>query len=105
MSTTITGIVANGVVVPSSPLPEGARVDIHLQLIRPEVPPKLPGEFNDWEREGAGTVEMIERLAEAMEANEKQPRTSLADWAETKAEAWGTKLSSEEVDGFTGRRF
>ena len=28
MSTTITGIVTNGVVVPSSPLPEGASVEI-----------------------------------------------------------------------------
>ena len=30
MSTTITGVVTNGVVVPSAPLPEGARVEIHL---------------------------------------------------------------------------
>ena len=30
MSTTITGTVTNGVVVPSSPLPEGARVEIHV---------------------------------------------------------------------------
>ena len=30
MSTTITGVVTNGVVVPGSPLPEGARVEIRL---------------------------------------------------------------------------
>jgi hypothetical protein len=30
MSTTITGVVTKGVVVPSSPLPEGTRVEIHL---------------------------------------------------------------------------
>jgi hypothetical protein len=30
MSTTITGVVSNGVVVLSSPLPEGTRVEIHL---------------------------------------------------------------------------
>jgi len=30
MSTTITGIVKNGVIVPKSPLPEGTRVEIHL---------------------------------------------------------------------------
>ncbi len=30
MSTTITGVVTNGVIVPNSPLPEGARVEIHL---------------------------------------------------------------------------
>jgi hypothetical protein len=28
MSTTITGVVTNGVVVPSSPLPEGAKVEV-----------------------------------------------------------------------------
>ena len=28
MSTTITGVVTNGVVVPSSPLPEGANVEV-----------------------------------------------------------------------------
>jgi hypothetical protein len=30
MSITIMGVVKNGVVVPKSPLPEGARVEIHL---------------------------------------------------------------------------
>ena len=33
MSTTITGVVTNGVVVPNAPLPEGARVGIHLNWI------------------------------------------------------------------------
>ena len=35
----------------------------------------------------------------------KQSRTSLAEWAETNGELWGKKLSSEDVEGFTGRRF
>lgn len=39
MSTSITGVVSNGVVVPNSPLPEGARVEIQLQVARPEVSP------------------------------------------------------------------
>jgi hypothetical protein len=30
MSTTITAVVTNGIVVPSSPLPEGTRVEIHV---------------------------------------------------------------------------
>jgi len=34
MSTTITGAVTNGVVVPNSPLPEGAHVEIHLNAER-----------------------------------------------------------------------
>ena len=71
MSTTIIGIVANGVVVPNSPLPDGASVEILLQRDRLEVDPELQDEFDDWERAGAGTVEMIEQLAEEMEAHEK----------------------------------
>lgn len=31
MTTTITGIVTNGVIVPNPPLPEGTRVEIHMQ--------------------------------------------------------------------------
>lgn len=43
MSTTITGVVTNGVVVANSPLPEGARVEILVQPSRPEVPPAVAG--------------------------------------------------------------
>lgn len=39
MSTTITGVVANGVVVPNSPLPEGTRVEIQLHSTPQEVLP------------------------------------------------------------------
>ncbi len=35
----------------------------------------------------------------------KQPRTSLAAAAETNGEHWGKELSSEDVEGFTARRF
>jgi hypothetical protein len=35
----------------------------------------------------------------------KKPRTSLAVWAESNGEHWGKELSSENVEGFTGRRF
>jgi hypothetical protein len=71
MSTTITGVVTNGVVIPSSPLPEGAQVEIHLQN-RPEVTRELQEELDGWQRASAGTLEMVERLAEEMEANEKR---------------------------------
>jgi hypothetical protein len=37
--------------------------------------------------------------------DKKRPRTSLAEWAEANAENWGSRLSSEDVEGFTGRRF
>jgi len=81
MSTIIAGVVKNGVIVPNAPLPEGAAVEIHLNS-SPVVPSKL-----------------------AERPQEKQPRTSLADWADANAEHWGTQLNSEDVEGFTGRRF
>lgn len=69
MQQTITGIVTNGVVVPSSPLPEGTHVEIHLRM---EFTPEEREEFEGWERASAGTLEMVERLAEEMEADEKR---------------------------------
>ena len=39
MFTAITGVVANGVVVPSSPLPEGAEVEIQMKPVRSEASP------------------------------------------------------------------
>ena len=41
MSTTIMGVVTNGVVVPSSPLPEGARVEMRLADGSPRANPLL----------------------------------------------------------------
>jgi hypothetical protein len=72
MSVTVAGFVKNGVVVPNAPLPEGAFVEVRLIEHGMEVPPELQEEFDAWERAGAGTVEMGERLAEEMEANEKR---------------------------------
>jgi hypothetical protein len=72
MATTITGVVTNGVVVPSVPVPEGALVEIQLQLDGPEVPPELQEELDAWQRAGANALELVERLAEEMEANEKR---------------------------------
>ena len=42
MSTTITGVVSNGVVIPNSPLPEGTKVEV--VVVAPEKPaPGLRG--------------------------------------------------------------
>ncbi len=38
-------------------------------------------------------------------AEKKKPRTSLAEWANANAEDWGDTIRSEDVEGFTGRRF
>ena len=56
MFTTITGVVTNGVVVPNSPLPEGACVEICLQQPEPEGEPVAaarltPGELRRMPRE------------------------------------------------------
>ena len=72
MSSTVAGLVKNGVVVPNAPLPEGAFVEVRVIHGAIEVPPELREEFDAWERAGAGTVEMVERLADEMDANEKR---------------------------------
>ena len=71
MSIVTMGTVKNGVVVPNVPLPEGASVEIHVHGTV-EVPPDLQEEFDDWERAGAGTIEMVERLAQELENDEKR---------------------------------
>ncbi len=72
MSTIITGVVAKGVIIPDLPLPEGTVVEIHVGTSRPAVPQDLQDEFDGWERAGAGTLEMIERLADETDLNEKR---------------------------------
>ena len=39
MTTSVTGVVSNGVIVPNSPLPEGTCVEIQVKPPHPEVPP------------------------------------------------------------------
>ena len=59
-----------------------------------KLPPEVP----------TGQVELVVSV-DSPAPDKKQPRTSLADWAEANAEHWGNRLSSEDVEGFTGRRF
>lgn len=63
MNTTVWGIVKKGLVVPSSPLPEGAQVEIRL-CPPPEVLPELQAEFEAWQRASADSLELVERLAQ-----------------------------------------
>jgi hypothetical protein len=60
MATIIGGIVKSGLVVPDSPLPEGARVEIVLS----EVEPELQTEFEAWDRASAQALDLVERLAQ-----------------------------------------
>jgi hypothetical protein len=59
------------------------------------LPPEVP----------TGKAEIVVTIASVPAPQEKLPRTSLADWADANAEDWGSHLSSENVEGFTGRRF
>ncbi len=59
------------------------------------LPPEVP----------TGMAELVVSVASSAVTQKKQPRTSLADWAEENAEDWGDQLNSEDVEGFTGRRF
>ena len=58
------------------------------------LPPEVP----------TGQTELVVTVG-SPPAKTKRPRTSLAEWAETNAENWGDRLTSEDVEGFTGRRF
>jgi hypothetical protein len=63
MATTVGGVVKEGCVVPDSPLPEGARVEILLTEMLPSVSPELQLEFDAWDRASADALDLVERLA------------------------------------------
>ena len=102
MSSIITGIVTNGVIVTNSPLPEGARVEIRMQPVRPEVTPELQEEFGAWERAGAGTIEMVERVERLTPAElRRMPREQRQAILATAAElAEPDYRSNKELTGF-----
>lgn len=52
-----------------------------------------------------GTQVKVEPLTAQERQTPKRPGTSLANWAEENAEDWGDQFTSEDVEGFTGRRF
>jgi hypothetical protein len=59
------------------------------------LPPEVP----------TGQTELVVSIALQNGKEPKRPGSSLSDWAEANAEDWGERLNSEDVDGFTGRRF
>ena len=61
MSTTITGVVTNGVVVPSSPLPEGTRVEIHL--LTGDVPNPLLSFHGHLDPNDPASIEFMQEMA------------------------------------------
>jgi hypothetical protein len=71
MATTVGGIVKEGIVVPNSPLPEGARVEIRV-CEASESPAELQAEFDAWDRASADALELVERLAREDETHESR---------------------------------
>ncbi len=64
MATTVWGVVIDGRVVPSTPLPEGAHVEIRLADPPSEVPEDLQAEFEAWDHASASALDLVERLAQ-----------------------------------------
>ena len=93
MSITITGVVKNGVVIPGTALPEGARVEIRLKEEAPPVPPVrlTPSELRKLPREQRQAI-----LAAAAELAEEDYRS---DRELTGFEAFGEEdLNDDESD-------
>src|SRR3954468_9119721 len=76
MSATIAGVVRNGVIIPNTPLPEGAHVEIRLNDKPPEVSPELQEEFDAWDRASADALDLVERLAQETDSHEKRWRVA-----------------------------
>ena len=72
MSSTITGVVTNGVVVLDSPLPEGTHVEIRLIDASLELSPELRDELAAWQQGSAEALALVERLADEEDAHEKR---------------------------------
>jgi len=60
----VLGVVKEGRVVPDSPLPEGARVEVRLAGSVPEVPADLLAEFEAWGRASDRALALAEVAAE-----------------------------------------
>jgi hypothetical protein len=68
MASPVWGVVHNGRIVPSSPLPEGAHVEIRLCEPPPEVSPQLQEELNAGQQASADALDLVERwTAEALQ--------------------------------------
>jgi hypothetical protein len=69
MATTVWGVVEEGRVVPSSPLAEGAHVEIRIADPLTDVAEDLQAEFEACDRAGAKALDLVERLAREGEAD------------------------------------
>lgn len=72
MASTVWGVVKEGVIVPSTPFPEGARVEIRQPDTPSDIPPELQAEFETWDRASAQSLDLVERLAPESEGDDKR---------------------------------
>ncbi len=70
MTMTVWGIVRDGRVVPSSPLPEGAHVQIRIADAPGDLAPNLQAEFDAWGHASDRALDLVERLAQEGQADE-----------------------------------
>jgi hypothetical protein len=59
MSITTWGLVKDGVIIPDTALPEGARVEIVTHGEPLEIPPELRAEFDAWELASSQALELV----------------------------------------------
>ena len=64
MKMIVHGVVRGGRVVPDPPLPEGARVEVRLASLRPDVPAELRAEFEAWGRASDRAMARVEAWLE-----------------------------------------
>jgi hypothetical protein len=67
MTTTVWGVVREGRVIPNSPLPEGAHVEIRLADPPASVPEELQAEIEAWGRASDKALDLVERLAHRLD--------------------------------------
>lgn len=60
MDVIVSGVVRDGRVVPDTPLPEGARVEVRFVGPPAEVPPDLQAEFEAWGRASDRALELVD---------------------------------------------
>jgi hypothetical protein len=70
MPETIAGVVKDGLVVPASPLPEGAAVEIRLCPGKLQFTPEEQAEFDAWNRASDRALELVDRLAQDSDHHE-----------------------------------
>ena len=64
MDAVVLGVVREGRIVPDSPLPEGARVEVRLANPLPEIPAELRAEFEAWGRASDLALTRFEAMLE-----------------------------------------